>query len=322
MKAVRATKPGGADVLEYTELPEPRAGAGEVVVEVSRAGVNFIDVYTREGRRPGTFPQVLGREGSGTVIAVGEGTPTIEVGDRVARPATPGSYAEQVVAPVTGLIALPDEIDFDIGAAIPLQGITAHYLATDTFPLAPGSQCLIHAAAGGVGLLLTQIAKLLGATVFATVGSDEKAALANAAGADHVINYRTTSFKEAVEDFAGANAIDVVYDGVGAATFADGLDLLKPRGTMVTFGNASGPPPAIEPMILAEKGSLFLTRPTMHHYIAGQAEMNRRMEDLFGWLARGELEVRVGAEFPLSSAAEAHTALESRATTGKVLLVP
>lgn len=292
------------------------------MVETARAGVNFIDVYIREGRRPVDFPLVLGREGSGTVIGVGDAATSFVPGDRVAWPAAGGSYAERVVVAEDGLVKLPDDVGCEIGAALPLQGITAHYLATDTYPLAPGDSCLVHAAAGGVGLLLTQIAKLRGATVFATVGTDEKVALARAAGADHVVNYRTTSFKEAVEDLAGRHAMDVVYDGVGASTFADSLDLLRPRGTMVSFGNASGAPAAIAPAVLAEKGSLFLTRPTMHHYIATHSELERRMADLFDWVAAGRISVRIGAEFPLASAADAHAALESRSTTGKVLLVP
>jgi NADPH2:quinone reductase len=322
LRAVLALRPGGGEVLDYTEIPDPEPGPGEVLVATARAGVNYIDVYAREGRRPAAFPLVLGREGSGTVVEVGEGVTSLAEGDRVAWPAAEGSYAELVVVSAEGLVKLPADVGFEVGAALPLQGITAHYLATDTFPLSPGDNCLIHAAAGGVGLLLTQVAKLRGATVFATAGTDEKVALARDAGADHVVNYRETSFKEAIEGLAGPNAIDVVYDGVGAATFAEGLDLLRPRGTMVTFGNASGAPAAIEPAVLAEKGSLFLTRPTMHNYIATRTELERRMTDLFDWFAGGQLSVRIGAEFPLASAAEAHSALEGRSTTGKVLLVP
>lgn len=322
MRAVRAVRPGGPEVLDYAEIPDPEPGPGEVLIEAARAGVNFIDVYIREGRRPVDFPITLGREGSGTVIAAGDAVASFSVGDRVAWPSAVGSYAERVVVAEAGLVGLPDDVGFETGAALPLQGITAHYLASDTYPLAPGDKCLVHAAAGGVGLLLTQIAKLRGATVFATAGTDEKVALAREAGADHVVNYRTTPFKGAIEDLAGRHAMDVVYDGVGASTFDDSLDLLRPRGTMVSFGNASGAPAAIAPAVLAEKGSLFLTRPTMHHYIPTHSELERRMADLFDWVASGRLSVRIGDEFPLASAAEAHTALEGRATTGKVLLVP
>jgi NADPH2:quinone reductase len=233
-----------------------------------------------------------------------------------------GSYARRITVPSSRAVPLPKGIATRIAAAVLLQGLTAHFLATDTFPLAEGDRCLIHAGAGGVGLLLTQIARLRGSEVLTTVGSEDKAALSQAAGANHVIVYRDGDFKTAVEALVGQHSIDVVYDGVGAATFEQGLDLIRPRGMMVAFGNASGPPPEISPLILASKGSLYLTRPTMRHYLADRGELIRRASDLFDWVGNGDLAVRIGAEYPLADAADAHRALEGRGTTGKVLLVP
>jgi NADPH2:quinone reductase len=233
-----------------------------------------------------------------------------------------GSYAELAAIPAGRAVQVPDAVATDVAAAVMLQGITAHYLAFDTFPLHDGDRCLIHAAAGGVGLLLVQVAKRLGATVFATAGGPEKVELARAAGADHVIDYREDDFKAAVEAIAGPHAIDVVYDGVGKATFDGGLELLRPRGMMVAFGNASGPPAPLDVLRLSRGGSLFLTRPTMGHYIAGREELTRRTTHLFEWIAAGELDVRIGARFPLDQAADAHRALEGRQTAGKVLIIP
>jgi NADPH2:quinone reductase len=233
-----------------------------------------------------------------------------------------GTYAEKHIVPAERAIPIPIDLETDVVAAMLLQGITAHYLTNDTFPLKEGDRCLIHAAAGGVGLLLTQIAAMKGAMVMTTVGTEEKAELSRAAGADEVIVYRKVDFREEVEKLIGANNLDVVFDGVGAATFDKGLDLLRPRGMMVTFGNASGPVPAIAPLILAEKGSIFLTRPTMAHYIQTRDELLTRANDLFNWVSTGALDVRIGHKYPLGQAGDAHRALEGRETTGKVLLLP
>jgi NADPH2:quinone reductase len=268
------------------------------------------------------LPFVPGLEGGGTVVEVGANVTGVAPGDRVGWADVKGSYAERIAVPSSRAVPLPNEIESKTAAAVLLQGMTAHFLAFDTFPLSPGDRCLIHAGAGGVGLLLTQIAKIRGAEVFTTVGNEEKAELSRAAGADHVIVYANADFKTAVETIAGSNAMDVVYDGVGAATFEQGLDLIRPRGMMVTFGNASGPPPEISPLALAGKGSIYLTRPTMRHYLAARPELLRRSSDLFEWMGDDRLQVRIGAEFPLGQAPDAHRALESRATTGKVVLLP
>ena len=322
MKAMTIPRTGGPEVMEWVDLDEPVAAPDQVVVEVDAAGVNFIDTYHRTGLYPMDLPIVPGLEGAGTVVAVGEATDGVTVGDRVAWSAGIGSYAERVALGAAGVVPVPESVPSDIAAAAMLQGLTAHYLTTDTFPLHPGARCLIHAGAGGVGLLLIQLAKMRGAEVFTTVGSAEKAELARAAGADHVILYREVDFGDAVEAIAGPNALDVVYDGVGKTVFDRSLELLRMRGMMVQFGNASGAVDPISPLRLSRGGSLFLTRPTLFHYIATRPELLRRAADLFGWIERGDLEVRIGATFPMSEAAEAHRALEGRRTTGKVLLVP
>ena len=322
MKAIVVQVTGGPEKLVLKEVQESGPGKGEVQVRVEAAGLNFIDTYHRSGLYPQNLPFTPGLEGAGTITAVGEGVTELKVGDRIGWAGVLGTYAENHLIPADKAIPIPDDLETDTVAAFLLQGITAHYLATDTYSLKEGDHCLIHAGSGGVGLLLTQIAKLKGAHVITTVGSEEKAALSKAAGADEVILYRETSFKDAVEEKLGANALHVVYDGVGAATFHDGLDLLRPRGMMVTFGNASGPVPEISPLLLAEKGSLFLTRPTMAHYIQSREELLSRTADLFEWISKGQLNVRIGAEFSLEQAAEAHRALESRQTSGKVLIRP
>jgi NADPH2:quinone reductase len=268
------------------------------------------------------LPFVPGLEGAGTVLEVGPSVDEIGVGDRIGWTDVMGSYAERIAVPASRAVPLPDHIDSSTAAAVLLQGLTAHFLASDTFPLSAGDRCLIHAGAGGVGLLLTQIAKLRGAEVFTTVGSEEKAELSRAAGADHVIVYADSDFKTAVEAIVGPNAMHVVYDGVGAATFEQGLDMIRPRGTMVTFGNASGPPPEMSPLILAAKGSIYLTRPTMRHYLSDRQELLRRATDLFQLIGDDRLDVRIGAQYPLAEAADAHRALEGRATTGKTILIP
>jgi len=322
MKAIVVPALGGPENLVMDDLPDPVAGPGQLLVDVAAAGVNFVDIYHRRGLYDMTLPFIPGTEGAGAVSAVGEGVEGFQIGDRVGWTDVRGSYAERHVIPADRAVPIPDGLDPKTVAAALLQGLTAHYLATDTFPLHDGHKCLIHAGAGGVGLLLTQIAKMRGAEVFTTVGSADKAELSREAGSDHVIVYMETDFKDAVEEIAGAKQLDVVYDGVGADTFIDGLDLLRPRGMMVTFGNASGPAPEIAPLLLSQKGSLFLTRPSMGHYLQTRDELLSRSADLFSWIQSGELEVRIGHEYPLAGAADAHRALEGRQTTGKVILLP
>ncbi|MGD2100722.1 MAG: quinone oxidoreductase [Acidimicrobiia bacterium] len=322
MKAIRIFEPGGPERLELVDMADPEPARGSLLVDVAAAGLNFIDTYHRTGLYPVELPMTPGLEGAGTVIAVGEGVSEFGVGDRVGWAGVPGSYAQLTVVPVEDAIPVPDGIAEDTVAAVLLQGLTAHYLATATFPLSEGDTCLIHAGAGGVGLLLTQIASRRGARVITTVGSADKAELSRDAGAGDVIVYTEVGFADEVERLVGPHSVDVVYDGVGKATFDAGLDLLRPRGMMVTFGNASGPVPAVTPLTLAEKGSIFLTRPTMGDYLQSREELLTRANDLFAWIARGELEVRIGNRFPLAQAANAHRALEARKTTGKTLLTP
>jgi NADPH2:quinone reductase len=308
--------------MEYNELPEPQAAADGVVIDIAAAGVNFIDTYHRGGLYPMELPLTPGLEGAGTISAVGSDVEGFAVGDRVAWSGSIGSYAARKVADPEKLVHVPEGVALETAAAVMLQGLTAHYLAMDTFPLAPGHRALVHAGAGGVGLLLTQIAKLKGAEVFTTVGNAEKAELSRAAGADHVIEYRSVDFADAAVDIAGPRPFDVVYDGVGKTTFQQGMSVLRPRGMMITFGNASGPVDPISPLELMTNGSLFLTRPTLFDYIATAEEFRSRASEVFEWIDNGQLDVRIGATYPMSEAATAHTALESRQTTGKVLLVP
>ena len=322
MYAVQVAEVGGPEVLKWTEVTSPIPGPGEVVVRLAAAGLNYIDTYHRRGLYPREVPFVPGLEGSGTIEMVGVDVEGWAVGDRVAWADVNGSYGERVAAPVGRLLRVPGEIDQETAAAVMLQGITAHYLATDTFPLGPGLRCLVHAGAGGVGQLLIQIAQLLGAEVVATAGGDEKVAAASAAGADHVLDYSKVDFPQAIEELLGERSIDVVYDGVGAATFEGGLRVLRRRGVMVTYGNASGPVPPVSPLDLTAAGSVFLTRPTMKDYIATRVELESRVSDLFEWITDERLRVSIGARFALSDAADAHRALESRSTMGKVLLVP
>ena len=313
---------GGPEVLSLTELPDPRPGPADLLVQVRAAGVNFMDVYQRTGLYPRQLPCVLGAEGAGSVVAVGPDVEDFRPGDLVAWADGGDSYAELVRVPAGRAVPVPQGVPVDVAAAVLLQGLTAHFLTHDAFRLTRGSRCLVHAAAGGVGLLAVQMAKRLGAEVFATAGSDEKIEIARAAGADHVVNYREQEFGSAVEAVAGEHALDVVYDGVGKATFDRGMDLLRPRGTMVTFGNASGPVDPVAPLTLMTKGSLYLTRPTLRHYIATTAELTARASDVLGWVADGSLDVRISERFPLGEAAEAHRRLEGRNTTGKLLLLP
>lgn len=322
VKAIVVSELGGPEQLVLSDVPDPGPGPDDLLVQVAAAGLNYIDTYHRIGLYDLALPFTPGLEGAGTVVDIGANVNEFRIGDRVGWTDVLGSYAERHVVAADRAVPVPDGIDLPIAAAVLLQGLTAHYLSTDTFHLDRGHRCLIHAGAGGVGLLLTQVAKQRGAEVFTTVGTPEKAELSREAGADHVIVYTATDFQQAVEDVAGPKALDVVYDGVGADTFMKSLELLRPRGLMVTFGNASGPVPEIPPLLLAQKGSLFLTRPTMAHYLQTREELLSRRTDLFNWIQEGKLEVRVGAEYPLAEAADAHRALEARRTTGKVLIVP
>jgi NADPH2:quinone reductase len=322
MHAIQITAHGGPEVLSFVELPDPAPGPDEAVVQVAAAGVNYLDTYHRSGLYQVDLPMILGNEGAGVVTAVGPDVADVAVGDRVAWGASGRSYATHAAVPVRALAPVPEGVELDVAAAVMLQGMTAHYLVHDTFELRPGQRCLIHAAAGGVGLLLVQLAKAAGAEVFATVGSPAKAELAAAAGADHTILYRDVDFVAAIEELAGPRPIDVVYDGVGRATFDGGLRVLRRRGTMVTFGNASGPVEPISPLVLSTNGSLYLTRPTLFDHVVTRDEMLGRATDLFAAISAGTLDVRIGARVPLAEAAEAHRMLEGRQTTGKVLLVP
>ncbi len=322
MWGVQIDQTGGPEVMHWRELPDPEPGPGQIVIELAAAGLNYIDTYQRSGLYKVPLPYVLGLEGAGTVTTVGDGVADLAPGDRVAWAAGAGSYATRIAISAEQVMRVPDGVDMETAAAVPLQGMTAHFLVTDTFPLGPGDRCLVHAGAGGVGLLLIQIAKLKGAEVFTTVGSPDKAELARSAGADHVILYNDVDFADAIRDIAGERPIDVVYDGVGKTVFTKSLTVIRQRGMMVTFGNASGPPDPIAPLELSANGSLFLTRPTLFHHIRNRAEIQARADELFGWIADGTLIIRIGARFPLSDAAEAHRLLTGRQTTAKVLLIP
>jgi NADPH:quinone reductase len=322
MKAVRIHTPGGPEALKYDDVPEPTPGAGQAAVRLGACGVNYIDVYFRTGQYKAQLPLTLGLEGAGTVTAVGPGVTDVKVGDRMAWTGVAGSYAQVTVVPADRLVKLPDKLTFKDGAAAMLQGMTAHYLAVSTYPLKKGDSCLVHAAAGGVGLLLCQMAKMRGATVIGTVSTDEKAALAKAAGADHVIVYTKTDFEAEVKRLTGGAGVHVNYDGVGASTFDKGLNCLRPRGLMVLYGQASGPVPPLDLQILNARGSLFVTRPSLNHHIASREELLERAGDVLGWIRDGKLKLRLEHQFPLAEAAEAHRALEGRRTTGKILLIP
>lgn len=322
MFAIRIHKTGGPGVLGAEDIQVPEPGRGEIRFRVEAAGVNFIDTYHRSGLYPMALPFTPGQEAAGVVTALGPGVADFAVGERVACAKTTGAYAAETLAPTAQVVRLPAAIDFRTAAAVLLQGLTAHYLAEDTFPLQSGHTVLIHAGAGGVGLLLIQMARRRGARVIATAGSEEKAALARGAGADAVCVYTRENFADAARAFSGGRGVDVAYDSVGRDTFAGTLDSLRPRGMFVSYGNSSGPVPPFAPLLLTQKGSLFFTRPTLAHYTQTPAELQRRTGDLFRWIEAGELQVRIGVTFPLRSAAEAHRALEGRATTGKVILLP
>jgi NADPH2:quinone reductase len=320
MRAMRIQATGGAEALRAEQLPVPEPQAGEALVRVEYAGVNFIDVYKRTGLYKVPLPATLGEEGAGVVERVGSGVTAVRVGDRVAWASVIGAYADFAIVKAERLVPVPPDVETRIAAAVMLQGMTAHYLACSTYPLREGDRCIVHAAAGGVGLLLVQIAKRRGAFVIGTAGSDEKAQLARAAGADEVIVYTRQDFPTEVRRITGERGVQVIYDSVGQTTFLPGLDLLAPRGMMVAFGQSSGAVAPIDPLLLSQKGSLFLTRPTLAHYVTTREELLGRARELFEWIASGALDVRIGAEFPLERVADAHRALEGRTTTGKVLL--
>jgi NADPH2:quinone reductase len=322
MRAIRVHAPGDASALRSEHIPDPTPGPGEALVRLEGIGINFIEVYQRKGWYPKTHPYTPGTEGAGTVVAVGEGVTTVAVGDRVASVGFAGSYAELALAPADRLVHLPPEVGAREGAAAMLQGMTAHYLARSTFPLNAGHRCLVHAAAGGVGLLLCQIAKIRGASVIGTTSTSAKAELALAAGADHVVLYGDGSFASEVRRLTDGAGVSVVYDSVGRDTFQGSLDSLAPRGMLVLFGQSSGQVPALDPQILNQKGSLFLTRPSLVHHTATRAELTMRASEVLGWVGDGAVRLSIGGTWPLEHAAEAHNALESRGTTGKLLLVP
>src|SRR5512141_627525 len=319
-RAVRLHQHGGADKLQVEITPAQAPGPGEALVRVAYAGVNFIDVYKRTGLYHLPLPSTLGEEGAGTVAAIGPGVTEVNQGDRVAWATTIGAYAEYALVPAAKLVPVPVSVKLRDAAALMLQGMTAHYLTHSTFPLEAGDRCLVHAAAGGAGLLLVQIAKRRGAFVIGTAGTDEKAQLALAAGADEVIVYTKQDFVAEVKRINGSEGVNVVYDSVGKTTFLPGLSVISPRGMMVLFGQSSGSVDPIAPQILNRHGSLFLTRPTLAHYIASRSELLWRAKDLFDWVSRGELSVRLDSEYPLDKVGEAHAALEGRRTTGKVLI--
>ncbi len=322
MKAIRITAPGGSDVMKLEEMPTPQPGKGQLLVKLDAAGLNYVDTYQRSGLYPMQFPYTPGSEGAGTVEGLGAGVSGFAKGDKVAWTGILGSYAEYHLIPADRAVKVPKGMDTKMAAAIMLQGMTAHYLAHDTYPLKKGDWCLVHAGAGGVGLLLIQMAKMAGATVISTVSTDEKAKLAKEAGSDHVILYTQTDFAAETSKLAGTRKLDVVYDSVGKDTFEKGLDLLRPRGLMVLYGQASGPVAPFNLGLLASKGSLFLTRPTLVSYIASRQDLENRSSAVMNMVSSGKLKVRIGATFPLAQAKQSHDALEGRKTTGKVLLIP
>jgi NADPH2:quinone reductase len=322
VKAVRVHSPGGPDVLRIEELPSPSPGPGQALIRVEAAGLNFVDVYHRTGHYPRDLPFTLGVEAAGTVTAVGSGVSTVQTGDRVATCDAIGAYAEYTLVAADRLVPLPERVSTRMAAAALLQGITAQYLVSSAYPIGRGATCLVHAAAGGLGLLLCQMANRRGARVIGTVSTEEKARLAREAGADDVILYTQTDFPAEVKRITGGAGVQVVYDSVGRTTFMKGLDCLVRRGMMVLLGQSSGPVEPFDLNLLARKGSLFVTRPTIGHYVATRAELLERAAEVLGGVADGTLTVRIGHEFPLTAAGAAHQELEGRRTTGKVLLIP
>lgn len=322
MKAIQVQQVGKADAMELVDLPVPEPKANEALVKVAAAGVNFIDVYFREGRYKAPLPFILGQEGAGMVTAVGSDVKSVKKGDRVAWTGLLGSYAEYSAVPVDRLVSIPAGVNDQQAAAAMLQGMTAHYLSHDTYPLKRGDTALIHAAAGGVGLLLVQMAHNVGARVIGTVSTEEKANLAREAGADEIIFYAQQDFEAETKRLTGGKGVDVVYDSVGKTTFDKGLSILRPRGMMVLFGGSSGAVPPFDPIILNQKGSLFLTRPTLANYIATREELAARSSAVFGMITAGQLKLRIEYVYPLAQAQRAHHDLEGRKTTGKLLLIP
>jgi NADPH:quinone reductase len=322
MKAIQVAQTGGPEVLKLLEIPVPEPKPNEAVVQIEAAGVNFIDVYFREGRYPAPVPFINGQEGAGIVVAIGADAGQIKVGDRVAYTAVLGSYAEYAAVPADRLVRIPDELDFTQAAAAMLQGMTAHYLCHSTYPVKSGETALVHAAAGGVGSLLVQMCKRLGARVIGTAGSEEKARLARDAGADEVIIYTKQDFETETKRLTDNQGVHVVYDGVGKDTFAGGLNVLRPRGYMVIFGGASGAVPPFDLLELTKHGSLYITRPGLQHYIASRKELEQRSSDVLGMIVTGDLKLRIHKTYPLAEATAAHRDLESRATAGKLLLIP
>jgi NADPH2:quinone reductase len=320
LKAIQIAKTGGPEVLEYVEIPTPTPAAGQVLVRIEASGVNFIDTYLREGRYPAALPFVPGQEAAGIVAAVGEGVTGFREGDHVAWTGTRGTYAEFACAPASDLLHVPKGLSSEDAAAATTQGITAHYLVHDTYAIQAGDTVLVHAGAGGVGLLLTQMAKQLGATVLTTVSTEEKAALSHEAGADHVILYTQRNFREEVERIAEGRGLPVVYDSVGKTTFEDSLKCLRPRGLLALFGASSGAVPPFDLIRLAGLGSLYVTRPTLKDYVRTREELEMRAAEVFGSILTGKLKVRIGHRYPLAEAAQAQRDLEARKTTGKVLL--
>jgi NADPH2:quinone reductase len=320
MKIIQISETGGPDVMKLVDAPIPTPGAGQALVKVAASGVNFIDVYFRIGLYKADLPFTPGNEAAGTVEAVGEGVTELKPGDRVAYAMHRGSYAEYTVVPASQLVKLPDGVDFHTAAAAMLQGMTAHYLTHSSFPLKPGHKCLIHAAAGGAGRLAVQMAKMLGATVYGTAGTDEKAEIARSAGADEVIVYTRQDFVAEVKKLTEGRGVDVVYDSVGQSTFLKGLDIIRPRGMMVLFGQSSGAVAPFDPSLLNQKGSLFLTRPSLAHHCLTREELLWRSGDVLGWIESGKLELRIDTIYELGDAPQAHRDLEGRKTAGKLLL--
>ena len=322
MKAIQIKQTGGPEVMEFVDLPVPQPKPNEAAVKIQAAGVNFIDVYNREGRYKAPLPFILGQEGAGVVSAVGSDVREVAVGDRVAYTGVLGSYAEYAAVPADRLLKIPDGVSEREAAAAMLQGITAYYLAHDTYPLKKGETALIHAAAGGVGLLLVQMAHNIGARVIGTVSTEEKAKLAREAGADEIIFYTQSDFETETKRLTGGRGVDVVYDSVGKTTFEKGLNVLRPRGMMALFGGSSGAVPPFDPITLTQKGSLYLTRPSIGHYIITRQELQQRAGAVFGLIREKKLKLRIEHVYPLQQAVQAHRDLEGRKTTGKLLLIP
>ncbi len=322
MKAIQVPKSGGVEVLTYLDLPTPKPNANQAVVKISAAGVNYIDVYLREGRYPTTPPFILGQEASGVVSEIGSEVKDFKPGDRVAYAGITGAYAEYATVPAERLVRIPAGVTDQQAAATMLQGMTAHYLVYDTYPLKKGETALIHAGAGGVGLLLIQMSKNIGARVITTVSTEEKAKLAREAGADDVILYTQQDFEAETKRLTGGKGVDVVYDGVGKTTFEQDLNVLRPRGYLALFGASSGPVPPFDLVKLSQKGSLFVTRPTLNHHMATREELQRRAADLWNMIASKKLKLRIEHVYPLRDAQQAHRDLEGRRTTGKLLLIP